>query len=139
MDDRHDGLTAGLLDTCVLVDYARLTPDSLPDLRAVCTITLAELHAGPHAARDNPIEEVRRRRVVQSVESLFTDPLPFDLRAARAYGSVSLLTIVAGRKPRKYQADLMVASVAIANQLPLYTRNPKDFAPLESMLEIREV
>jgi predicted nucleic acid-binding protein len=33
----------------------------------------------------------------------------------------------------------MIASVAAANRLPLYTRNPKDFAGLESMVTVIEV
>jgi predicted nucleic acid-binding protein len=65
--------------------------------------------------------------------------LPFDVDAASAYGSVYLLTKAPGRKPRKYQADLMIASIAVANQLPLYTRHPKDFEPLRSLLDVREV
>jgi predicted nucleic acid-binding protein len=82
---------------------------------------------------------VRRQQVLRHVEQTFREPLPFDANAARVYGSVSLLTTAAGRKPRKYQADLMIASVAVANRLPLYTRNPKDFEPLRSLLDIREV
>lgn len=131
--------TSGLLDTCVLIDYAKLSAQSLPELRAVCAITLAELHAGPFAARGDATEEVRCQQVLHHVERTFRDPLPFDINAARVYGSVYLLTMAAGRKPRKYQADLMIASVAIANRLPLYTRNPKDFEPLRSLLDVREI
>ena len=139
MDEPLDVPTSGLLDTCVLIDYAKLSAQSLPDLRAVSAVTLAELHAGPHAAQGNAAEQVRRQQVLHQVEQVFRDPLPFDANAARVYGSVSLLTIAAGRKPRKYQADLMIASIAIANRLPLYTRSPKDFEPLRSLLDIREV
>ena len=139
MDESLGIPTSGLLDTCVLIDYAKLPAQSLPDLRAICAVTLAELHAGPVAARHDQTEEVRRRQVLHRVEQAFRDPLPFDADAARVYGSVYQLTMAAGRKPRKYQADLMIAAVAIANRLPLYTRNPKDFAPLSSMLDVREV
>lgn len=139
MDEPLDIPPSGLLDTCVLIDYAKLAPQSLPDFRAVCAVTLAELHAGPHAARGDATEEVRRQQVLHHVERTFREPLSFDVNAARVYGSVYLLTMAAGRKPRKYQADLMIASIAIANQLPLYTRNPKDFEPLRSLLDVREV
>jgi hypothetical protein len=33
-------------------------------------------------------------------------------------------------------ADLLIASVAAANRLPLYTRNPKDFAGLDSLISV---
>jgi predicted nucleic acid-binding protein len=139
MTDSHGIPSSGLLDTCVLIDYAKLPEHALPNLRAISAVTLAELHAGPHYARNDPAEQVRRQQVVHQVERTFRSPLPFDEAAARVYGSVSLLTLAAGRKPRKYFPDLQIACVAIANRLPLYTRNPKDFEPLQSMLEIREV
>jgi predicted nucleic acid-binding protein len=30
----------------------------------------------------------------------------------------------------------MIASIAAANHLPLYTRNPKDFAGLDSLISV---
>ena len=42
-----------------------------------------------------------------------------------------------GRKARGARAvDLLIAATAISAQLPLYTRNPKDFKALEKLLEI---
>jgi hypothetical protein len=38
--------------------------------------------------------------------------------------------------PRRRLADLMIASVAAANRLPLLTRNPTDFVGLESMVTV---
>jgi predicted nucleic acid-binding protein len=35
--------------------------------------------------------------------------------------------------------DLMIAAVASANRIPLYTRNPKDFAGLDSALSVFSV
>ena len=40
------------------------------------------------------------------------------------------------RKPRGRMADLMIAGVAMANDLPLHTANPDDFAGLESLLRV---
>ncbi|THV42353.1 type II toxin-antitoxin system VapC family toxin [Glycomyces buryatensis] len=137
-----DGLelsALGLLDTCTVIDFSEIDRAHLPKISAVCTITMAELEAGPHAARDDTAEEVRRRQRLQWAQVSFPDPLPFDRQAAATYGSAHLLYLSAGRKPRKFFADLLIASVAIANQLPLYTRNAKDFEPLRSMLDIREV
>lgn len=139
MTDRTDMPTVGLLDTCTVIDFSEIDRDHLPTISSICSVTMAELEAGPSAARGDTAEEVRRRQRLQWAYESFPDPLPFDLRAARAYGSAYLLHLTAGRKPRKCLADLMIASVAITHGLPLYTRNPKDFAPLSSMLDVREV
>jgi predicted nucleic acid-binding protein len=64
------------------------------------------------------------------------DPIVFGAEAARIYGRVSAAVISAGRKPRRRVADLLIASVAIAEGLPLYTTNPDDFAGLDNLLEI---
>jgi beta-glucosidase len=44
--------------------------------------------------------------------------------------------IAAGRTPRRGIADLMIAAIAIAEDLPLYTTNPDDFTGLEHLLTI---
>lgn len=46
--------------------------------------------------------------------------------------------ITAGRKPRRRLADLMIASIAIAiaEDLPLFTTNPDDFAGLDHLLTL---
>jgi predicted nucleic acid-binding protein len=58
---------------------------------------------------------------------------------ARIYGRVAAAVIGAGRKPRLRVADLMIASVAIAEGLPLFTTNPQDFAGLDSLLPLGAV
>jgi predicted nucleic acid-binding protein len=58
------------------------------------------------------------------------------VEAARAYGQVTAAVIGAGRKPRRRAVDLMIASVAIAEGLPLFTTNPADFAGLEHLLTV---
>jgi predicted nucleic acid-binding protein len=40
----------------------------------------------------------------------------------------------AGRSPRPRLPDLLIAATAVANGLPLYTRNPADFAGLRQIL-----
>ncbi len=69
------------------------------------------------------------------------DPLPFDAAAARAYARVYAATRTADRKPRGARAvDLMIAAVALANGLPLFTRNAADFEPLATTgLDVRSV
>jgi predicted nucleic acid-binding protein len=136
MGERLPSREFGILDTSVVIDFNLLPQEALPDISAISAVTLAELHAGPHAARSDVLEQARRQQVLNWVQQSFRNPLPFDEGSARVFGTVSLLALAAGRKPRKFNADLMIASIAIRNQLPLFTRNPKDFEPLESLLEV---
>jgi predicted nucleic acid-binding protein len=107
----------------------------LPAEIAISAITLAELAAGPHATSDADERAARQERL-QRVEATF-DPLPFDDAAARAYGRISAAVVGAGRKARGPRAlDLQIASIALANELPLYTRNPKDLRAVEHLIEI---
>lgn len=134
MPDRH---AAGLLDTSVVIDLETLDAALLPEQVAVCAVTMAELAAGPAAAQ-NPDERARRQDRLQRAEAAF-DPLPFGIEAARAYGRVFAAVRAQGRQPRSRVADLMIASVAIAEGLPLVTRNGADFTGLESLVTIVEV
>lgn len=125
----------GLLDTSVVIDIETLSPSQLPVEVAISAITMAELAAGPHAATD-PDERGRRQDRLQRAEAVF-DPLPFDADAARAYGRIYSAVVAAGRKARGARAvDLLIAATACAANLPLYTRNPDDFAALDDLVEI---
>jgi predicted nucleic acid-binding protein len=73
--------------------------------------------------------------VLQRAENEF-DPIPFDIEAARAYGRVIAAVITAGSKPRRRIADLMIASIAMSEGLPLFTTDPADFTGLEDLLTI---
>ena len=84
---------------------------------------------------DEHAERARRLEILQRAESEF-DPVPFDAEAARIYGRVTAAVIAAGRKPRWRTADLMIAATAIAEDLPLFTANPADFAGLDALLRI---
>ncbi|TMA61667.1 MAG: type II toxin-antitoxin system VapC family toxin [Deltaproteobacteria bacterium] len=122
----------GLVDTSVVIDLDRVAVQSLPREVAISVITLAELAAGP-AATDDLEERARRQDRLQRAEATF-DPLPFDAEAARAYGRVYAAVARAGRKARgRRMADLLIAATAVSARLPLYTRNPKDFAHLEKI------
>ena len=72
---------------------------------------------------------------MQHAEATF-DPLPFDAGAARAYGLIAAAVLASGRKPRGRLADLMIAAIAGANRLPLYTTNPNDFAGLDDLVTV---
>ena len=128
----------GLIDTSIVIDWDLPEIfDALPDSVAVSAITLAELAAGPHLATD-PLEKARRQARLQQVESLF-DPLEFDVAAARSYGLVVAAVVAAGRTHRSRIADLLIASIAHSNRLPLYTRNPDDFRGLTSLITVVSV
>jgi predicted nucleic acid-binding protein len=124
----------GLLDTSVVVDHDLIAIDALPQETAIAAVTLAELAAGPHATSDDD-QRARRQDRLQWAAATW-DPLPFDAEAARIYGRVFAATRAAGRTVRPRLADLLIASTAAANGLPLYTRNANDFIGLEEILEI---
>ena len=128
----------GLLDTSVVIDLEQIEPERLPVLIAVSALTFAELSAGPHAT-DDAAERARRQDRLQRAEAAF-DPLPFDLAAARSYGRVYAAVVAQGRKARGARAvDLMIAAVALANELPLCTRNPVDLRGLDDLVEVLTV
>src|SRR3712207_4475264 len=96
---------------------------------------MAELAAGPHAAK-NAQARARRQDRLQRAEAAF-DPLPFDVDAARAYGRIFGSVVAAGRKARGARAvDLLIAATALAAELPLYTRNGDDFDGLDDLIEL---
>jgi predicted nucleic acid-binding protein len=131
-DPRHP---RGLIDTSVIIEIEQIAEGLLPTEVAVSAITLAELAAGPHAS-DDPAERARRQDRLQRAEATF-EPIPFDASAARAYGRVYAAIAGAGRKARGRRAvDLLIAATAVAAELPVYTRNPADFAGLETVLEV---
>jgi predicted nucleic acid-binding protein len=136
----------GLLDTNILILRRWVDGAELPAEMAISAVTLAELSAGPHEVRGNDeqtvyderTERARRMNVLQRAEADFA-PIPFDAEAARVYGQVSAAAIAIGRKPRARMADLMIASTAIAEGLPLFTTNPGDFTGLEHLLRVVRV
>lgn len=129
--------TRGLLDTSVVIDHDVIDPALLPDESAISAITLAELTAGPHATEDT--EERARRQDRLQWASATWDPLPFDAEAARVYGRMFAAARAAGRSSRSRLADLLIASTAAANSLPLYTRNPLDFDALKAIIKLVRV
>lgn len=125
----------GLIDTSVVIDLPEIDLVRLPAEIAVSAVTLAELAAGPHATTD-PAERARRQDRLQRAEATF-EPLPMDAAVARAYGRIYAAVAASGRKARGRRAmDLLIAATALAAELPLYTRNPDDFAGLSDLLDI---
>lgn len=123
----------GVLDTSTLILLSRLEDTAaLPDEPLITAVTLAELSVGPLVTSDARERAARQARL-QQAESDF-DPLPFDAAAARAFGRVAASLRQAGRKPEARAYDAMIAAIAIANDLPLYTCNPADFAGIDDLM-----
>lgn len=123
---------AGLLDTSTLILLSRLRdPSALPGRPLISSITLAELSVGPLVARTDS-ERAARLAHLQQAEADF-DPLPFDADAARAFGRVAASLRRSGRKANARAYDAMIAAVALANELPLYTCNPDDFSAIDGL------
>ncbi|MEV5556781.1 type II toxin-antitoxin system VapC family toxin [Nonomuraea wenchangensis] len=131
MADRPD---SGVIDTCVYIDLAEISPVDLPAAPELTAITLAELQQGVAMARSSAARATRMEKLGAAV--LDFEPLPFDAEAAARYGSLVALTLAAKRDPRPRRMDLMIAAIASSRGLPLYTRNTDDFVGLESLVTV---
>ena len=118
----------------MLVDHDVIDSALLPDESAISAVTLAELAAGPHATEDQD-ERARRQDRLQWAAATW-DPLPFDGEAARVYGRMFAAARAVRQSSRSRLADLLIASTAAANNLPLYTRNPADFQTLKRVVRV---
>jgi tRNA(fMet)-specific endonuclease VapC len=122
----------GLLDTSVVVSLGGLSDfERLPSRCSVSAITLAELSVGPLAAKTDR-ERIARQSVLQQVEADF-HAIPFDDRAARAFGRVAAEMQASGRKTTVRAYDALIAATAVANDLPVFTRNADDFSGIASL------
>jgi predicted nucleic acid-binding protein len=122
----------GILDTSALILFNRFQEVGLlPVVSVVTTITLAELSVGPLTVKSD-VERARRLAHLQQIEASF-NPLPFDVDAARAFGSVAASLRQAGRKIESRRKDAMIAAIALANDLPVYTCNPRDFEGIDGL------
>jgi predicted nucleic acid-binding protein len=125
-------MTRGILDTSTLILLAHLDDvASLPTEPQITAVTLAELSVGPLVASTDE-ERAARQAHLQQAEADF-DPLPFDAAAARSFGQVAASLRRAGRKPAARAYDAMIAAIAISNDLPLHTCNPRDFTNIDKL------
>jgi len=122
----------GILDTSTVILLPRITdPSVLPSRATITAVTLAELSVGPHVTSDE-LEKARRQSHVQQAEADF-DPLPFDAAAARKFGMVAAELRRSGRKPTARAYDALIAAIALANELPVHTVNPRDFEGISGL------
>ena len=128
---QHDGL----LDTDTLILLADIESD-LPEFPAISAISLAELTVGPLVAK-TVLERSHRQGHLQFAERNF-NALAFDENAARVFGRLAAQVRSAGRTSRARSFDLLIASIAVANELPLYSVNVDDYAGIDE-LDLRAV
>lgn len=122
----------GLLDTRAVVLLSRLSSTGdLPEEPVISAITLAELSVGPLVAATER-ERAARQAHLQQAEADF-DPLPFDADAARAFGRIAASLRQRGRTTAARSYDAMIAAIALAHGLPVYTANPNDFAHIDGL------
>ncbi|MET7772984.1 type II toxin-antitoxin system VapC family toxin [Nocardia sp. NPDC005366] len=124
----------GLLDTRVLIDIARIDDARLPVRSRISTVTLAELGLGIALADDPKTQALRTERLLE-VEHAF-DALPLCSAAARRFATMAEPVIAKGRNPKPRKMDLLIAAIASANDLPLYTANVDDFVGLDPVLTV---
>jgi tRNA(fMet)-specific endonuclease VapC len=122
----------GILDTSTILLLGRIeSADLLPAEPLITAVTLAELAVGPLVTSDEG-EQARRQAHLQQAEADFA-PLPFDADAARAFGQVAASLRRSGRKAAARAYDAMIAAIALANDLPVYTCNPDDFSGIDGL------
>jgi tRNA(fMet)-specific endonuclease VapC len=122
----------GVLDTSTVILLQRIADSaSLPAEPLITAVTLAELAVGPLVVEEDD-ERARRQAHLQQAEADFV-PLPFDGDAARAFGRVSASLRGSGKKAAARAYDAMIAAIAMANGLPVYTRNPDDFHGIDGL------
>jgi hypothetical protein len=131
-------VSRGLLDTSIIIAHAdEVRIADLPEEAAISVATLAELHYGVLAAKDDETRRHRLERLGQ-VEAEF-QPILIDAAVARAFARVAHTVKGAGRQPRARVMDLWIAATALSHGLTLYTRDREGFVPLAELIEIRTV
>jgi predicted nucleic acid-binding protein len=123
-----------LLDTSVLIGLEDLDLGPVSEVRPeVSAVSIAELAYGLD------IEDLleRQARTDRFYAVLREMPiLPFDLAAARLYGTLAATVRRSGRNPRPRRMDLQIAATAGAHAVPLVTRNPTDFTGIEHIVQV---
>lgn len=129
-----DRPASGVLDTCAYLDLELIDAADLPAIPELTAVTLAELHQGVAMAEDAASRAARTEKLGAAIADF--EPLPFDGQAAARYGTLVGLAIAAGHDPRPRRTDLMIAAIASASGLPLYTRTAEDFKGLDGVVTV---
>jgi predicted nucleic acid-binding protein len=121
----------GILDTSVLI-ADDVVP--IPGELAISIVSIAELQFGVLVGKTPEAQALRLARL-SAVQRRF-DPLPVDEAVADTYARLAAAVVRAGRQPRARTMDLLVAATAAAHSAAVYTRNARDFAGLEDLVEV---
>ena len=120
-----------VLDTSVLIAI------DVPELEgelAISSASLAALHFGVLVTADANVRAERLRRL-SDLQRKF-DALPVDDDVAVSYGQLAAAVAASGRQPPTRVMDLLIAATAHAHRARLYTRNARDLAAIEHLIEI---
>ena len=122
-----------LIDTSVLIHLERASPTLPPDTDGqgivISAISASELLHGVERAADEG-RRARRAAFVERILDVVT-VLPIDLDVARVHARVwaSLLrqgTVIGAH-------DLLIAATALTHDLPVLTRNAREFSRVEGL------
>jgi predicted nucleic acid-binding protein len=120
-----------------VIDTSVLIAADVPELEgelAISTASLAELHVGVLVTADASIRAERLRRLSELQRKF--DALPVDDDVAVSYGQLAAAIANSGRQPRSRVMDLLIAATAHAHSARLYTRDARDLAGIEHLIEI---
>ena len=110
----------------------------IPGVLAISAITLAGLNFGVLVAKATDVRAERLRRLSLLQQQRF-DALPVDEAVSVSYGRLAAAVVDLGRQPRRRVMDLLIAATAHAHEARLYTRNVRDFAGLEGLVDVIEL
>lgn len=129
-----------VIDTNVLisVERGRRLPEALEGRRLdepvfIAAITASELLHGVYRADSEDRRNARRAFVERVLAAV--NILPFDLTAARAHARIWADLRRRGQPIGAH--DLLIAAIAIANELPLVTENQAEFERVEGLELVR--
>jgi predicted nucleic acid-binding protein len=121
MTGRRSRVEAAIADTSIFIALEQQRPlaGEPPQQIAVSVVTIGELRLGVLAAVDGPTR-ARRLETLSRAEAL--DPLPVDLRVARAWAALRLALRDQGQ--HMPLNDSWIAATAIAHRLPVVAQDP---------------
>lgn len=129
-----------LVDTSVWTELQRPEPDrrvqawelaNAPQLW-LSTVVIGELMSGATLLPDGRRKLALQDTYTEMIEVHFDRVVPFDLDAARLYGTALAYLSSKGRNPGT--ADAQIAATALSRQMSLATRNVHHFEGLGIML-----
>lgn len=123
-----------LLDTNTCIKYLNGRSDSIrrrleatrPQDVVVCSVVKAELFYGAMKSRDPVTNLAKQRRFLQRFVSL-----PFDDRAAEAYGRIRAALERLGQLIGPN--DLLIAAIAVTHNVTLVTHNIREFQRVDGL------